>query len=272
MTQTKTHRRSAGFAFTGLAGGIVASLAGNLQAINLGGQQPGIGAYVSAVIWPLALFVAIEIMLHTPWLATWRDGLTRWAGLLGVAGLAAWVSYQHLSHVLTAYGYDWGTAHFGPLAVDGLMAMASLALNRVGQARSAGTPRGQYLHITTAAPVAQDVPDMLTGAGDVMAAEAESYLDRLARDLPEAPSTPAVPVNPGSEMARRSSTPRGKVDEAEVAQMIQAAEDSGALKAREVNELLAAHYEVSARTIRRIRARLNGQPTSSAPAGAEDLT
>jgi hypothetical protein len=136
----KTHRRAAWVATLTLALGIVTSLGGNLQAINLGGREPGVGAYISAVFWPLALFAAIEVMLHTPWLASRRDNLTKWVGLASVAGMAAYVSYGHMVHVLLAYGYDKPSGHFGPLAVDGLMAMCTLALNRVGQARRAPAP------------------------------------------------------------------------------------------------------------------------------------
>jgi hypothetical protein len=136
----KTHRRAAWVATLTLALGIVTSLGGNLQAINLGGREPGVGAYISAVFWPLALFAAIEVMLHTPWLASRRDNLTKWVGLASVAGMAAYVSYGHMVHVLLAYGYDKPSGHFGPLAVDGLMAMCTLALNRVGQARRAPVP------------------------------------------------------------------------------------------------------------------------------------
>jgi hypothetical protein len=102
----KTHRRAAWVATLTLALGIVTSLGGNLQAINLGGREPGVGAYISAVFWPLALFAAIEVMLHTPWLASRRDNLTKWVGLASVAGMAAYVSYGHMVHVLLAYGYD----------------------------------------------------------------------------------------------------------------------------------------------------------------------
>lgn len=131
----RPYQRAGRLALTGLTGGILASLAMNLQAINLGQDEPGIGAYVSAVVWPSALFVAIEIMLHTPWLKSNRDAFTKWMGLLAVAGMSAWISYWHGVHVLIAFHYDTMSAHSGPLAVDLFMAMSALALNRVGQAR-----------------------------------------------------------------------------------------------------------------------------------------
>lgn len=137
--QNKTHRRALVISTTVLAAGIAASLAGNLQAINLSGRTPGIGAYISATWWPLALFGVIEIMLHTPWLRNWRDGWTKVVavGLVGV--MAAYISYFHLAHTLSAYGYDVASRYMGPLAIDAAMAMATLSLNRVGHARRAAS-------------------------------------------------------------------------------------------------------------------------------------
>lgn len=159
--KTTTHTRATFWASAVLIGGIGASLAGNIQAIQYGADTgahtyaaavPGVGVYVSAIFWPLALFGVIEVMLHTPWLATWRDILTRWVGLLGAALMALYISYGHLATVLDAYGYDWLSAHFGPAAVDVTMVMATLALNRVGHAR----------RVTPAVPVSTSVTPAVT--------------------------------------------------------------------------------------------------------------
>ena len=115
--------------------GVLASLAGNLQAINLDNAAPGVGAHISAVFWPAALFGIVELLLHTPWLSNWRDRLTKGAAVLLVAGVAAWVSYWHLANVLSHYGYDVASRYAGPLAIDAAMVLATLALNRVGHAR-----------------------------------------------------------------------------------------------------------------------------------------
>ena len=52
----------------------------------------------------------------------------RWAGLLPIAGVAAFVSYRHLSGLLAHYGEEPLVYYIGPLAVDGLMIMATAAL------------------------------------------------------------------------------------------------------------------------------------------------
>jgi hypothetical protein len=90
--------------------------------------RPMKGAVLGAVFWPMALFVAIEILARTSWPAgvAWR--FVRLAGLLPVAVVAAVVSYRHLSGLIRFYGEDGLTATFGPLAVDGLMAVASAAI------------------------------------------------------------------------------------------------------------------------------------------------
>jgi hypothetical protein len=203
----KTYRRALVVATIVLVGGIVASLAGNLQAINLGDAQPGIGAYVSAVLWPLFLFGAIEVMLHTPWVSSWRDGLTKWAGLLGVAFVSFWISYWHMAHVLHSYGYDSVSSHAGPLAVDITMAMATLALNRVGQARRAPEPEARPVQVTLAAE-AQNYVDTMADAGH--------YLDRLAGELTAETTTAfpldIVPVSPAPAGVKPESVPADAAD------------------------------------------------------------
>lgn len=131
----KTYRRALIVATLVLIGGISASLAGNLVAINLDNADPGFGEHVSAVLWPLLLFGVVEMLIHTPWVANWRDHLTKLATTIGVGAVAAWVSYWHLANVLSHYGYDVASRYAGPLSMDMGMVMAALALNRVGQAR-----------------------------------------------------------------------------------------------------------------------------------------
>lgn len=189
--KTNTHRRALVMSTTALLAGIVTSLAGNLQAINLDNAKPGVGAYVAAMIWPSFLFIAIEVMLHTPWVRGWRDDMTRWAGLLGVAFLSFWISYGHMAHVLASYGYDTVASHVGPLAVDVTMTMAALALNRVGKARAA-QPVGEAKEeiMVTAVDILPEDLDTLIGD------EAQSWLDNLTDRLElNGTTTPAIPVS-----------------------------------------------------------------------------
>jgi hypothetical protein len=97
--------------------------------------HPHAGAVVGAVFWPVALFVAIEILARVAWPAGRRWVVLRFGGLLPVAAVAAVVSYRHLSGLLTFYGEDGLTVVIGPLAVDGLMVMATGALIATSRAR-----------------------------------------------------------------------------------------------------------------------------------------
>lgn len=96
------------------------------------GWSPPAGAVVGAVFWPVALFVAIEILARTPWQAGRRWVAIRFGGLLPVAVVAAVVSYRHLAGLLAYYREDPLTVAIGPLAVDGLMVMATAALIATG--------------------------------------------------------------------------------------------------------------------------------------------
>jgi len=98
---------------------------------------PPAGAVIGAVFWPLALFVAVEILARVAWPADRRWWLLRFAGLVPVAAVAAGVSYGHLSGLLSFYGEASWTAAVGPLAVDGLMVMATGALIATGRVNSA---------------------------------------------------------------------------------------------------------------------------------------
>jgi len=92
------------------------------------GWSPHTGAVVGAVFWPVALLVAIEVLARVAWPAGGRWLLVRFGGLGPVATVAAVVSYRHLSGLLSFYGEDTITTTVGPLAVDGLMVMATGAL------------------------------------------------------------------------------------------------------------------------------------------------
>jgi hypothetical protein len=126
---------------------------------------PQPGAVFGAVFWPIALFTAVEILARIPWPAGRRWVALRFGGLLPVAVVAAVVSYRHLSGLLAFYGTEDGlTVAIGPLAVDGLMVMATGALLAIGTRRTATgaaetarlaavpTPAGQPASIPVATP------------------------------------------------------------------------------------------------------------------------
>jgi hypothetical protein len=267
---TKTHRRPAAVATVTLLGGITASLAGNLQAINLGSHTPGIGAYISATIWPLTLLAVVEVLIHTPWMRNWRDGLTKAVAVSLVGAMAAYISYFHLAHTLSAYGYDVASRYAGPLAIDAAMVMATLALNRVGHARRAAlAPPVQVAsvqpapvqYVATEADVAESEA-AFRGEGipsyEDVATEAQSYLDRLSTELAsEVAPVSAVPVSPApsNNAVKAESVPDEAVSYLS-AWLIARQDGQDAPRPGEVDALLAGHFGITPRTVRRWRTAL----------------
>jgi hypothetical protein len=281
MTEMTKHTRATIVATLVLTGGVAASLAGNIVAIHLDNQRPGVGAIVSATVWPLVLFGVVELLLHTPWVANWRDHLTKLATVTLVASVAAWISYWHLANVLSHYGYDVASRYAGPLAVDSAMVLAALALNRVGQARRSvaigHNPDGSTFTVqnkdgspVTDMPRLLDAPRPMTeqeaedlrlrfvamadgtdravqDAGQELAAEAEGWLAGLQSRVQTEPTLP-VPVSPGPGRERK---PRTEIDAQEAQELAWRGRVDGHYRAGEIAELLAGWYGVSARTIRR---------------------
>src|SRR4051812_24093988 len=101
---------------------------------------PNLGAVIGAVFWPVALFVATEILTRVVWPKGWTWRLLRWAGMLPVAAVAALVSYRHLSGLLAFYGEEPLVCVLAPLAVEGLMVMAPGAILAPGHTSTKSEP------------------------------------------------------------------------------------------------------------------------------------
>ncbi len=118
-----------------LALGGSSSVAANVAHAFVAGSPP-VGAVIASVLWPILVCVAVELLICTPW----PPGLA-WAGArfvgVGLVGLvAAVVSYRHMSGLLAAYGEDRIVVAVGPIAVDGLMVMATASLLAVRRVRA----------------------------------------------------------------------------------------------------------------------------------------
>jgi hypothetical protein len=131
---TEKTRNGRGWAYVGTTLGGAVSLAANAAHSYVAPAgapatwRPHTGAIAFAVFWPIALFVAIEMLARV----RWRTGAlwiaVRYVGLVPVAVVAAIVSYQHLSGLLGTYGENRLTVVIGPLAVDGLMVLSAAAV------------------------------------------------------------------------------------------------------------------------------------------------
>jgi len=135
-----------GWAYLGITLGGLVSIAANVAHSYVPptdaspGWTPPAGAVVSAFFWPIFLFVALEILARTRWPKGWGWYALRFLGLLPVAIVAGVVSYRHLAGLLTFYGEDPLTATIGPLAVDGLMVVATGALIATSTHRTTHSP------------------------------------------------------------------------------------------------------------------------------------
>jgi len=169
MSDTTTRHAASGrgWGYVGAVLGGLVSIAANVAhsyvplAGASSGWRPPIGDVVGAVFWPVALFVAIEILARTAWPRATRWVVVRFLGLLPVAVVAAIVSYGHLSGLLAHYGESALTAHLGPLAVDGLMVMASSALMATAPGRTPDTVPATAGQVETAGAdtIADSTPD-----------------------------------------------------------------------------------------------------------------
>lgn len=148
------------WAYLGAALGVALSITANIlhsyvpPARSIG-WRPHPGAIVFAGLWPVILLVAIEILARVTWREGWLYVALRFGGLVPLASVAALVSYRHLSGLLRFYGDDRLSAALGPLAIDGLMVMASAALIATAGVTTAplSTPEPVPVPVVAPAPV-----------------------------------------------------------------------------------------------------------------------
>lgn len=113
-------------AYLGCGTGLSVSVWANVAHARLT-PGAGPGAVFLAAFWPIALFLALEVLTRTGWGTGYGLHVAR-AGVALVAAVAAVVSYLHLHGLLVRYGEAPVAALIGPLAIDGLMAVSAAAL------------------------------------------------------------------------------------------------------------------------------------------------
>jgi hypothetical protein len=147
------------------------------------------------------LFVATEILTRVAWPTGRVWWLLRWTGMLPVAFVAALVSYRHLSGLLKFYGEESIVCVLGPLAVDGLMVMATGAILATGQHRH-----------TTASVSVPAVPDLVR-----IPAPTPSAVPTLRITAPEPADEPAPPQPEPAATPEPATVPTGVPTPAHVA-------------------------------------------------------
>jgi hypothetical protein len=173
------------------------------------GWTPHAGAVAAAAVWPVIALLGLEILARN----RLRPGLL-WAtvrlGMVPVAAVAAFVSYRHMSALLTFYGEDGWSAGLGPLAVDGLMVMAAAVLlaepmEGASTARSRTEPTAAW---TARTPLGQAVLDRLTGPVQEPSTQPPEPVQDQPVDRPREPSTPRPRTRPADELAPRRRASR----------------------------------------------------------------
>lgn len=102
--------------------------------------NPGWFDIAIAVFFPLALGVAIELLMHVDWTSGFKDKVTRWGGVGAVGAIAGVVSYWHLRTALLLNGQNMYIASFAPIAVDGFAFMCVQVLLKIAEQEHARPP------------------------------------------------------------------------------------------------------------------------------------
>lgn len=238
------YRRATAVAASVIGMGLLASVAGNFQSIILDtpdGAWPSVGSMISAVWWPALLFAMIELAIHTPWGNTRMWRAIQWMGAGVIGGLAFYISYFHLAHVLSSYGYDVVSRYAGPVTVDVAMMVATLAMHRIGVAKrtpvatvaevaSVATPEPVATGQTEVASVATPEPEPSVASRDEVATEPADVLAALDEDWGnlEAELEAEVQATPPPAAAKAKPTAPVKVTAA-AAEHIRAAREADPL-------------------------------------------
>jgi hypothetical protein len=150
LTNLQALRRIRLLARATLVLGVAASIAANVLHARPNPISQGIAAWP-----PLALLLTVELVARVP---VHRRSLAvvRIFATTAIAGIAAWVSYWHMTGVCARYGESPVSAHLMPLCVDGLIVVASISLVELaGRLRALDTATDAALAVALPAPAAK---------------------------------------------------------------------------------------------------------------------
>lgn len=198
-----TSQPGTGLPWAAFALGAAGSLAANLIDAYRAAERVGVAANADvaaalffALIVPVALLLVVEMLIRSGKAGGESRGLAvvMWLGAGVVAAGAAVMSFSHMYAVMLSYGQPPYIAALMPLAVDGLMLVASVALARSGRAVQTAED---------AVPVQVTVPEPAVPAAAPaepaapVAVPAAILPDMLPLPLPEPAVLPDALPNPG---------------------------------------------------------------------------
>ncbi|GAB1644294.1 DUF2637 domain-containing protein [Krasilnikovia sp. MM14-A1259] len=122
LDETKRWKRLRWAVRAALVVGVAASVAANMLHALPNPISQAIAAWP-----PLALLLTVELISRVP---VYRRSLAavRLLATTVIAGIAAWVSYWHMTAVAARYGETGASPYLLPLSVDGLIVVASICL------------------------------------------------------------------------------------------------------------------------------------------------
>lgn len=246
-----------GVAYLSLAVGSGVSIAGNIadtyRVANEVAHRPvdGLDTTISA-FWPAAVLLAIEMFVSTLWPTTWRMQLVRWVGSLGIGFVAMYVSWHHLSDLMSSRGQDGLVSTLGPLAIDGLAVMATgLILSSRGHKRLDQPLIAPAREVTPAQMFGWDTPAATQPIDPSWTAEDQAMLDAWDRDMDKVDEV--VPVSPAPALGRSNEVKPESVPETAKALFREwaNASETDRPKSGDMYALVGAEHGVSARSARR---------------------
>lgn len=177
-----------GWAYLGVALGLVASIAGNVANTVLTESTVHLALRVPfAVAWPVFVGIGIEVLTRVEWERNWRHWGAR-AFLMGPMTLVAgFMSYLHLHHLMILSNEPGLAQAVGPLAVDGTLFGCTVALlvTRASHRQAEATAPRQSL--------AQRVAALKTSVTDTIEVLAAP---KAARDLDIMAPVPVITQDP----------------------------------------------------------------------------
>ncbi len=113
-----------GIALAVFVTGVLVSIVFNVLAVIDG---PTV-AMLLAPVWPLALLGSVELAARNVGPSGGLATFVRWTATAAVALASGWISFHHIAGVVSGWGFDPVSAALAPVAVDGAMLLAGMAL------------------------------------------------------------------------------------------------------------------------------------------------